>query len=304
MPSILESSSSYSSYQNHNGMKDSLLFRGLFFISLTAILLGAPSCSQSYYYTVNEGHLLSLSEKKDLKLSAAQGASSGSRSGPHSSFSLQLGYSPIKHLGIQSNFLKVNRGQQNSDAQISSSGNGWVFSNAIGAYSFLSNASKTTEKYAKKRSGFLLDFYAGYARGKMTNHYQNNQGSAHVFYNKYFFQPGFHFQGRWIRFGYVLKTGLIDFKKALLIGNVSAEDLQVIRRIGSRDPYVSLESSFRVAVGFKMVYLFLTQTRQHIRRNELQENAIRSITHFGITIDIHQLFKTKNNPSSKPLILD
>jgi len=154
------------------------------FIFIVLCILFFSSCSH-YYYAPDEANVLKLSEEKDLKISVS-GNHDNENDETHElkHLNLQVGYSPIKHLGIFTNHFRI-WGKDNASFY---GGNGHLTNLAVGGYYFIKTKSgldKVLKYDYGVTSGFLFDVYAGYGRGKIHQYYKQG-GNADLFLRKYF----------------------------------------------------------------------------------------------------------------------
>ncbi len=266
------------------------------FIAIAFLL---NSCSH-YYYAPNEGALLALNEKNDLKVSAGKSNSSDDR---EFNYSLQVGYSPIKHLGIQSSYFNYREsGVRNSFTE---SGNGHISTAAIGTYYFfptkkIGRRPDLVNNYTMNR-GILIDLYAGRSNGSVNNYYTLNS-SSHFDFNKTYGQFGFHWQGRVFGINYVSKFGVLDFKNGTVNGKISQEHLADIMDVEKNDTYNFRENSIRFHIGVKHARFFITGTWFNSPKSA-EVKFVESTLHGGVIIEIDEFFK-KKTAESEPITID
>ena len=270
-------------------------YKSIFVSLIIATAMFASSCSH-YYYAPNEGTLLALNEKNDLKLSAG-GNLGGDEN--ESNFSFQAGYSPIKHLGIQSSFFSYKkRGEKDG---VTESGNGFISNAAIGAYYFL-----PTKRISKRRElivngpvmqrGVMFDLYAGYAKGEVHNYYEPNT-SSHFDFNKSFAQLGIHWQGKIYGISFVSKFGVLDYKNGDVNGKISEEHLADVMDIEKYDTYAFRENSLRFSLGIQHARFFLTTT--WLNSSKLDKvKFIDNTVHAGVILELDEFFR-KRRPAKK-----
>lgn len=256
-------------------------------LSLGFFLL-LSSCSH-YYYAPNEGSVLALNEQHDLKVSYGNGNSSENSS----SESLMLGYSPLPFLGLQGSYFGVNVPVNDEGA----SGSGHILNGAIGGYYFFPleknyDGKERIPNVIGLDRGFLLDLYFGYAEGSVENYYDITNSSQFNF-SKKFIQGGVHFQGRVIGFDCVIKGGNLDYNNGVVNGRLTEEHLEEIQSIQRNDTYDFMEATFRVHFGIKHARLFFSSTTfDSSKLNNVK--FIKNTNHFGIIIEIDELFRKKN----------
>ena len=254
-------------------------------IFFAASLLPVSSSCQ-YYYSPNEASTLTLNEKNDLKFSFASGSDKQSSS----NFSLQAGYSPIKHLGIRysSYSIKNNFGDHQSL-------NGSIIGGAIGTYFF--HSSETVSKAISKsrysnlllKNSVLLDVYLGYEQGGITNNY-NVDRQSQLDFKKTFVEGGVHLEGGIFGFDFLLKRGVLDFSKGSVthyIGDIV--DLEDIERY---DTYNFTETTVRFRMGIKYGSVYISQAKFRTKKAD-QIRIVDTAYHFGMILNIDDFFRKK-----------
>jgi len=265
------------------------------------ILLSFLLCScNHYYYLPNDGQMLMLQEEGDIKTSV--GISD-------KIFVVQAGYSPIKHLAVTGTFFNHNNTNFSNSSFISTTAitptpssigdsrrNGFLASGSVGTYYFL-NANKPprTSKLFKdellRTKGWLFDLHAGYASGKINNEYSSSGNSKFTF-QKYFIQPGIHWQAKSLSISYVLKYSHLNFFKGTAFGNILEPDLQDIFLIEDQNPYNLIEPTFRFQYGTKFLIFYASLTGVSIL-NDKNLTYKFSQSSLGVTIDIDEFLKPK-----------
>ncbi len=241
-------------------------------------VLGLCSCSH-YYYAPDEGNLIALKEKDDLKFSAALPDGEGPN------YSLQLGYSPIKRVGLQGSYYRY--AQEGNYSR--SFGEGSIGSIAIGAYHTYFLDHRDSIRKNAMRSSIMFDLYAGYGKGNVDNYYAPGL-SSHFDFNKKYIQLGIHWQNDLLGFDLVSKLGILDFEQGSVIGELDLEDFQDIENLQLYDTYFIRETSFRFFIGIRQIRCFMTITRL----NSPEIDKVRFIDQtfqLGAIIDIDELFK-------------
>ncbi len=243
------------------------------------------SCSH-YYYAPNEGLTAGLSEKNDLILGAGTGG--GSQDGE--SNMVLVGYSPIKHLGLQSSFFKLKAdGSQN---QVPQTGDGYIFNGAVGGYYFFplnKDPARRKRNFTNAmQPGILIDLYGGYAKGIVNNDY--GMSTSKFDFNKTFGQIGLHWRTQLFEINYTLKAGVLDFNTVVATGNLEEENLREIESVIKYDTYNFRESTLKVQVGIKYARVFLSRT-QLFTPNLDEVRFINNTFHMGVTIEIDEIFK-------------
>ena len=258
------------------------------FLFLISGLLFFNSCSH-YYYAPDEGNVMKLANRNDLKISASGNSSNGSYELKHSNF--QIGYSPIKHLGIFASRFNMKGKEPTENPE--RGGNGYLNNVAIGGYYFFERGSlldriiKFDEELAVP-SGFLIDAYLGYGKGHVHNFYVEN-GTSDLDLQKYFLQGGLHWQGKTLGFSYVLKVGRLNYFNGFLEGKLDDENFNSFRNIEMTREFPFRETSLKFFMGIKQtrVYLNVSTLVSTFDNNFLHRTSLGSL---GLIIDIDDIY--------------
>lgn len=240
---------------------------------------------------------MNLSEKGDIKVSAGvSGAGDGDGTDKENAFSLQAGYSPVKHLGIQGSLFRLERKGSNENEE-TTRGKGHIASGAIGGYYFLDFPLHTRKRIKRHahlniEEGFLFDLYAGYGAGSVYNQYAAGSTSDFNFH-KLYLQGGIHVQGRRIGFDYVFKAVHLDFDNGFVNGKIETENYQEIQKISQNNPFFFVENSFRLTYGIKQCRFFFTTSVIGNTREKIGFDFIDSSVHFGLLLDIDEIFRKR-----------
>ncbi len=263
-----------------------LFLKGAFFL----LFVLCSSCNQ-YYYAPNEGAILALSESQDAKVSFGIGPH-GDQEG--SNASLQIGYSPIKYLALQSSYFQFSGDRLINETL--TTGNSRIINGAIGTYKFFPmkrsyDREETIPLTVGMPRGLLVDFYAGYGDGNVNTYYEV-PASSHFEFNKKFLQAGVHWQGRIVGVDMVLKSGVLDFSAGEIIGNLGSANLKDVQNIELNDTYDFRESTIRVHLGIRHARLFVS--RSWFNSSKFKNVAfLESTFHFGTIIEIDEFFRKR-----------
>ena len=296
---------------------------GFFFLVALFFLSGC----NTYYYVPGDGNLLAIVEPGDIKVAAG-----GNIIGKNKSYSLQAGYSPVKHLAVKGQFFRIKDSSPtyvyNGGAVFGPTtssevlGRGFMAEGSIGGYLTSQNwrigeDTQTRGKYAMPlQSSF--DAYLGYARGEIYNDYVTsffssgngyvpgygygggvqveNSGNATLNFNKYFMQLGAHLSLYAIGLDFGLRGGFLDYSKAVLNGQVVESEEMNIYRLQDFDPLFTFETSFRFQVGIKQARMFLSGTVA--RYNEELNGLLKaSVFQCGAVLDLDEIFKERRKKS-------
>lgn len=254
------------------------------------------SCNH-YYYVPNEGATLALKEKNDLQLAGGIGLTPFIN--PGASGSVQVGYSPIKNLGIQSSYFSVSFDGNLFDTL--SNGKVTQWSNAIGAYHSI-NLDKDKEvesNYSRMKANryLLLDAYIGYDVGRTVNKYSRS-GISRLNFNKRYIQLGTHFYGRFLDFGITFRTGILDYTRAKIRGNVSDQGLSEIDAVVANDAYRYGELGLRYSINLDFGKVYGTLTRFYASY-PVTVNFRRFVFQAGYVVNLNTLFKKRKSKNKK-----
>ena len=219
-----------------------------FFLCLGILI--CCSCNHRYY-APNDSYLMSLSEKGDIKASVSTGnASITNNNTKRNSISVQAGYSPFKHLGVQGSYFKLSEKDTQAE-DFSGSGNGQIGEFAVGGYT-------TGNKNNPDNFYWVYDLYTGMGWGEVNNFYKPG-GQSNLSFRKYFIQAGVHF---WIKKNIVTSFGLqltqLDFNKTTIIANIPDRQLRQLDFIIDNDPFILWSPSLRLQVGVDKFKFFLS----------------------------------------------
>lgn len=273
----------------------------IFFILTIFLLTSACSSTNVYtlsnryksnqYYAPNSGTELALNEKNDFKISAsATELTNIDYDSDNSNCSLLLGYSPMKHLGVQSSFFKLGK-----VSKYNQSGNLYFADIAIGSYYFIplkkmTKASDILSEELGMKRGLLFDFYAGYGKG-MINHDYSVFSSSQLHYRKIYLQLGLHLQGRVAGFDYVHKFGNLDYQTGTIVAFSRLDETEQIpiQEVLSFDTYPIREVTVRFHAGTKFARFFITMSWLH----RGGRYAVNNSSFIGVLFDIDAIANLK-----------
>ena len=263
------------------------------FILIFVTILFLPSCSH-YYYAPDEANVLKLNEKNDLKFSASGNSTNGNYELKHTN--LQLGYSPIKHVGIFASHFNMS-GDEPIQNPIRG-GKGHLNNIGLGGYYFLDSESilNNLVNYNDNigvRSGFLFDAYAGYGKGHIYNYYPEG-GESDLDIQKYFIQGGVHWQGKGLGISYVFKFGRINYFNGLIVGQLDQTEINSLRNINEIREFPFRESSLKFYMGVKYARVYLNVVTMGNEFDNLFSHRT-SIGSFGIIVNIDDVYKGIKN---------
>ena len=260
------------------------------FLLLTLSLIFFNSCSH-YYYAPDEANVMKLAQRNDLKVAVSGNSTNGNYELKHANY--QLGYSPIKHLGVfVSRFNMMGKEPINNPDR---GGNGFLNNAAMGGYYFFERGSildrivKYDEELAVP-SGFLVDAYLGYGKGQVHNFYTEG-GQSNLELQKYFLQGGLHWQGKTLGLSYVLKFGKLNYFNGIIEGKLDEQNINSLQNIESIRASPFRETSLKFYMGIKQtrVYLNVSTVVSTFENNFLHRTSVGS---FGIIMDIDDIYRS------------
>ena len=254
-----------------------------FYLFLVITLLGS-SCSNQYFYVPEEVNLLQLKNKNSLKTSISWNAAN--RKEFHN---LQIGYSPIKHLGIFASHFNISRTDLNNSNFPKELHNNFQ-KISIGTYFYL-------DFKQEKTNGLLFDLYGGIGNGKFEYDDVSTTANYFIEHRKYSLQAGIHWHRSFSSFSFVWQMGQSNYYKGSLIGQVQQDQVDFYNNIKTNNLYTMYEATVQYTLGSKGLrgYAFATMINNH---EDLFQESFPGIGGVGIVVDIGemiQLFKKKKN---------
>lgn len=271
-------------------MKNKTIFSFHLFFGLI-ILLSSCSVKNNYYYVPPEGNILTLSERNDLKISASTSVKDKGIS------NFQIGYSPIKYVGLFGSWMKQKNGKgiypydvlnfesDNSASYKSIAIGGYIFKKRDIYYSTLFTEENIDE------GGFLADLYFGIGKGEFTRRYNNIRAYIDFDYQKIYGQLGLHYKFRTFGISGFLKIGQLNFKNILAHGNFTLfpNDFFYELRYGK---YInSYETGLRLEYGIRQVKINFNFT--YFSNQPNFSSSIRSYYSVGVLLNIGEFFRKK-----------
>ena len=256
-------------------MKYNKIFTYFFTLGLSAILWSSCGCTQTAYSPSGARHL-PLQEKNDFQIATDFNG-------------LQIGYSPFKHLGIQSSFFNRKRKLNHFETGdlFYCDRENLIMDIAFGGYhSFLLKNRNQVENV-------LLSAYVGYGQGKITSEFKD--ASSYKFeYQNYFQQLGIQYLAPRFQIGYFFKREVNDLNKGKFVFGEEPFDSPIeFNAIADSDLDNYYFSTLKVAFQLDPIWLFANATLSH----QLESNSLffpESIIQAGFAIDINDIFKKFN----------
>ncbi len=225
------------------------------FLFLAILILSSCGGASHHFYATDEGNLLALKEEKDLKVSA--GYMPHLNSLPGNNLNVQAAYSPIKHLGIYTNYFRI-RNAFDGDEEIQQNVYQYHFGAAIGGYIYkqpeaeteVADEDKLIEQYTyPKGKGLLFDAYLGYNQGRNKNYFFEETGTIDIPFQKFYLQGGAHIFMDRINASFALKYSRLNFLDGEAFGKLTNLQLKKVEVVEKQNPFDFLESSLKVAYG-------------------------------------------------------
>lgn len=259
-------------------------------ILASLFILGPFLGNSQYYYVPEDGILLGIDNKDDLKFSVAAAASNFG-DGWNQNYNFQVGHSPKEHFAVVGNFFKFWENPREGD-NTPQSFTTHFGSIAAGAYIYKKKKNKKTQKdteaASKLNPGVLIDFYMGYGLGNSAREYEEG-GHSRFHFQKYFIQSGLHLQEKRIRFSALIRYSLLDFNKGKVIGKFDNADRPTIESLETKNPNHQLEFAFRFGTNLgKKTFLFYSNSTV-LSNSFIAKNGSN---HVGLLFDIEKFSKS------------
>lgn len=285
---------------------DKILFSIIF--SSFLILLGTSCTRQNYYYRPNDGNALALRQKKDLHFSGSVYDTDLNK--PSNSGNVQVGFSPISHLGIVSSYFTV-KDQHPDNDQVR--GKGRYFDFAIGGYHFIpfhkkykrrgKRISYSPYRFKQNRAlwideGVLFDLYLGAGKGKTQSFYLEG-GRSNFNFNKRTLQLGVHLIKRRSGLSFTFRYGLLNYTKGYIGGKISSRERLQLKALKTYQNFNLRETTFHGFVGIRHAQVFATLT---ILTGEKQLDAMGVVDgnfNFGVLAELDEWFSFDRNIKKK-----
>lgn len=251
--------------------------------SLIIIIVITTSCSHKYY-APNDGEFIMLTKRNDVHLS--QSISGGNLS----SGSTQLGFSPLKYLGLTGSLFTVKSGNNDpNNNTVEKAGNGKIWNTAIGGYyHFL--FKEQFNSINSPQTGILADVYFGYGKGEVNNYYEVG-GSSHFNFEKQYAQIGTYLILEHINVGYQFRIGRLNYYDGKILGQATGLTMESFNLLNEQNNFRIMEHSFQFSYGIKQCRIFMRSTG--IGHNkDLEKLGVKNTnTTIGIILEIDEFFR-------------
>jgi len=224
-------------------------------------------------------------------------------------YTTQIGYSPIKHLGLTGSFVhdKTSVEFYGISGPYDRISKGFSVNGAIGTYFSLKSKKLAPEHFflsqnVTMQQGLLFDLYAGYGFGNMNNFYDRS-AESHFDTHKFYLQGGVHWTFRIGTISFALRAVRLDYTNGSANGALNEEELRDLFQGGIQDnsPFSFMESSFRYQIGIKQIRIYTGVTTKHQKDNIRPNSDKRVIITAGLLVELDELLK-KRTPETSDLI--
>ncbi|MFK8006263.1 MAG: hypothetical protein AB8H03_07830 [Saprospiraceae bacterium] len=258
-----------------------------FTLFLLLFLFFFSSCSHKYY-APNDGEFLVLTKRNDLHVSQSING------GNLTSTSTQLGFSPVKHLGLTGSFFKI-KGERNnpSDNTFQRKGDGTIWNTAVGGYYpflFDANNDVTSLFDESQQSGVLADIYFGYGKGEVNNYYEIG-GSTHFKFDKKYVQLGAHLILEKVNVGYQFRLGRLNYSEGKILGQATSLTMESFNSLNEKNNFKIIEQAFQFSYGIRHFRIQFTSTGVVNNKNLNKLGIKRTNTTIGIILEIDEFFR-------------
>lgn len=271
-------------------MKNKTTFTYLIFF-VVIIFISSCAVKNNHYYVPSEGNVLTLSERNDLKVSASTSINDNGIS------NIQVGYSPIKHIGLFGSWMnqKDGKGVYPFDFSISENSNTASYrSVAIGGYFFKKRDTYYSTLIPKKyleQGGFLVDLYVGVGEGKFKRNYESLRAFVDFEHQKIFGQIGWHYKFRSLGISYIFKAGQVQFNNVLVHGNFIIFPKDIFDELKNDNTINTYESTCRIEYGIKEAKFNLSLTGFSNQVDIFSPQ--RSYFSAGVLVNIDEFFRKR-----------
>ena len=154
-------------------------------------------------------------------------------------------YSPVRHLTLSSNFLRVNSSFTSNDFTGFSTyrykTKGHLWEAAVGGY------------YPVGYGTFAV--YAGYGAGRMRHDYDLGR-IADLRIARYFVQPSFTYKSKWFRLGLAFRLAGLHYPHADIDYRIEQNEIDVLRLIEADTPFFMTEFGGNIGFYIKPITIF------------------------------------------------
>jgi len=263
---------------------------------ISFFILSNFSFGQGYYFP-NDAHLLALSQRNDIHLSGSFNPFAEAQTVTD----VQLAYSPIKHIGISSNYFQYSNFENNLSVPINTKNKSWDI--AAGVYYFLPLTASGEDNWEVKeksrffsaenleqRSGILFDIYVGHSQADVTNTFQE-YGFNYFEYKKTYVQVGLHGTIKYFSFQVASRWGNLNYVEGLVHGPTSIQLQNPIKVIASNSEMDFSEFFVRASTGIRYGQLIFSFSRIQHTPIFTQLGVKDHIVMIGLKLDVDEFFR-------------
>lgn len=252
------------------------------FFGLLAMAFLCFSCVQ-YHYTPNFIQTPAIEKKGDGVIYGGLNLDFNGRKGDfHASFS------PVPHISLVSNFLRVNTAYTHNDFSAPSSyrykEQGHLWEAGIGGYYPI---------------GFgTVAVYAGYGVGRMRNDYDLGR-VADLRLERYYLQPTYTFKTKHVRLGIGMRVARLHYPQANIDYRIDQSEIDVLKRIEQDSPFLMTE--FGGTIGYyQKPFFFSMHGLISAHPGWASYNFDASNVGMGIGVELQDIkFKKKEKSATK-----
>jgi len=267
-------------------------FKTSFYVILLLSIFNSCKVTDQHFYIPSENKKIGLSKRNEIKISGSVSLSESSIQ------NFQIGYSPIKHLGIVASYLNQ-KNQTNVYPLNFKSGrslNTMSYQDiAVGGYFFKKKQYYYSSWIPKKwlsESGLLIDFYIGVGKGKIFRDYISFASDATYEFTKVFAQLGVQYRFYGLGVGYHFSYGKLNYSKLEVYANPFRLPLEAFDELINDNNPNAYEGTLSVEYGLRFGKLTFNHTtyRQSIN---FADDLKRAYTSIGIVVNINEFFQSK-----------
>lgn len=253
------------------------------FIPIYLCLIGSiliTSCNR-YYYQPNAVNAPMLKDKNDIKLAIAGNLGADELDGmetTNGSINFQAAYSPVKYIGLMTNFTNYRYSFQEEDPSTGKvDAHASLFEGAVGGYYPL----------IEKDNGLKLvaDTYVGYGGGKL-------KSDVNMDFNRLFIQPGINLTFPFFDVGVAARISGIKYtnfdQNGMSAEYINSQNLQDI----TTDRHFFFEPALTMRGGYKFIKGQLQVVKSAAFEN-VNWNYDNTMATFGIYFSIEEFMKLK-----------
>jgi len=258
----------------------------LFILVITLLF---SSCSY-VYFPADEVNDLKLNEKNDFSIAINSDPDGFTRKGGNSLRNLQVGYSPLNHLGIFASNFKNHSGGTISE-------NNKTYNKVgLGTYFFHKKKKRKIVEYDFGEDlsfvpGLLIDFYTGIGSGELGFESFKLNFDYQFSFRKYFTQTGLHWQGRIGGLSFFYNFGKTNFHKGNANGKVQGLHSEIVNTIIQNTSFTTHDFTVNGNLGIKYARVYVNVNAILNDFDNLGRKPYYS-SNLGVALNIDEVFKT------------